>query len=106
MSKFRINVVRMAGMLTVISLAVLYALFHWINRLTGMDTTFFDGVMVGMIFATLYRAGDLAVASIGNVMGKISEPDPDPPTKMVPAETHEALMTSGIAHKPVEAETA
>ena len=99
MSKFRINVVSMAGMLTVISLAVLYALFQWINKLTGIETEFFDGVMVGMVFATCIAVATLAVASIGNVMGKIAEPDPDPAPKTVPADVHEAIVMIALSDK-------
>ncbi len=102
MSKFRINVVSMAAMLTGIVGAVLYALFRWMDVLTGTNTEFFDGVMVGMIFATCIGLATLAVASIGNVMGKIAEPDPDPPPKTVPADVHEAIVMIALSDKSQE----
>lgn len=101
MSKFRINVVLMAIMLTAIAMAVLFGLFQWMHYLTGEETEFFDGVMVGMIFATCIGLATLAVASIGNVMGKIAEPDPDPAAKTVPADVHEAIVMIAL-HKSQE----
>ena len=99
MSKFRINVVSMAGMLTLISLAVLCALFIWVNRLSGIESEFFDGVGVGMVFATCIGLATLAVASIGNVMGKIAEPDSPPAAPTVPADVHEAIVMIALSDK-------
>ena len=58
--------------------------------------------MVGMVFATCIGLATLAVASIGNVMGKIAEPDPDPAPKTVPADVHEAIVMIALSDKSQE----
>ena len=86
--KIKPNVLVLAGLVTIITGALLWGMFNFLSHFTP-ETEFWDGAVVGSVITLFVTIVGVAIGGLVTTMSTVAQDTP-PPT--VPASTHEWVV--------------